>query len=152
MDSFAANPTSWKRLALCDPLLAGVTTIAVCQIERRNLTFVVCDAHGDGSIGLGSFYADDDDRLAFSKHCAGKMNPANARNLRLLRLKTHCACAAPAHQVCRFEQHDGFAAEMAKAVLSGIASGTPEAAVEMLTEISREVRSRRQPSSFRLTH
>jgi hypothetical protein len=64
-------------------------------------------------------------------------NNPSEQNARMLAIFEWLVDATPSEREDWFESTGGFEAEMAKAVLNGIADDAPEAAVEVLTEISR---------------
>ena len=64
-------------------------------------------------------------------------NNPSEHNARLWAIFEWLVDATPSEREEWFESIGGFEAEMAKAVLNGIADGAPEAAVEVLTEMSR---------------
>jgi hypothetical protein len=63
-------------------------------------------------------------------------NPSE-QNARMLAIFEWLVDASPQERAEWFEKTGGFEAEMTKAVLNGIADDAPEAAVEVLTEMSR---------------
>jgi hypothetical protein len=64
-------------------------------------------------------------------------NNPSEQNARMLAIFEWLVDATPSEREEWFESIGGFEAEMAKAILNGIADGAPEAAVEVLTETSR---------------
>jgi len=64
-------------------------------------------------------------------------NNPSEQNARLWAIFEWLVDSTPSEREEWFESIGGFEAEMAKAVLNGIADGAPEAAVEVLTETSR---------------
>jgi hypothetical protein len=65
-----------------------------------------------------------------------KNNPSQHAG-RMLAIFEWLVDSTPSEREEWFETMGGFEAEMAKAVLQGIADDAPEAAVEVLTELSR---------------
>jgi hypothetical protein len=64
-------------------------------------------------------------------------NNPSEQNARMLAIFEGLVDATPSEREEWFEHTGTFEAEMAKAVLQGIADDAPEAAVEVLTELSR---------------
>jgi hypothetical protein len=64
-------------------------------------------------------------------------NNPSEQNARMLAIFEWLVDATPSEREEWLESFGGFDAEIAKAVLNGIADGAPEVAVEVLTEMSR---------------
>ena len=64
-------------------------------------------------------------------------NNPSEQNARMLSIFEWLVDATPQERDEWFDNTGGFEAEMAKAVLNGIADDAPEAAMEVLTELSR---------------
>lgn len=64
-------------------------------------------------------------------------NNPSEQNARMLAIFEWLVDATASEREEWFETQAGFEAEMAKAVLNGIADDAPEAAMEVLTEMSR---------------